>query len=102
MSQNDFAKSLNLSRTAYSNYENDSRRMDIDKLFLISGRYGVSIEYLLDKTSNPTKSLNINNVQTPNGKLINQISSNLIYLSNDELSLINDLVMQFSKHFNKS
>ena len=48
LSQEEFGETLNVSRQAVSKWENGEAKPDIDKIKLISEKYNVSYEYLLD------------------------------------------------------
>lgn len=47
LTQNDMAKSLNISRVAYTNYELGNREPDLDTIIKISYMFEVSLDYLL-------------------------------------------------------
>lgn len=51
--QNDLAKYLDITRPAYSAYENNRREPDYDTLLKIADYYGVTTDYLLGRTENP-------------------------------------------------
>lgn len=96
MTQSNFANSINLSRTCYSNYETDLRKIDVDTLILISEKYGVSIDYLLDKTSDPSNcSLDSKNDNDNKVKLRKHINTQLINLNEHELIIIKSIIDQF-------
>ena len=48
--QKDLAKSLNVSTSAISNYEQNIRYPDIEMLVVIADFFGVSTDYLLGRT----------------------------------------------------
>lgn len=48
--QKDIAKVLNVSQNTYSQYENGVISLTADVLIKLSDFYGVSIDYLLDRT----------------------------------------------------
>lgn len=48
--QKDIAKVLNVSQNTYSQYENGVISLTADMLIKLSDFYGVSIDYLLDRT----------------------------------------------------
>ena len=50
--QSDIAKILNVSQNAYSQYENGVIALTAEVLIKLSDFYGVSIDYLLDRTDN--------------------------------------------------
>ncbi len=47
------AAALSISRGAYSNYENGIRTIPVEHLLTLSNLYGVSVDYILEKTENP-------------------------------------------------
>lgn len=49
--QKDLAKSLNVSASAISNYEQNLRYPDIEMLILIADFFGVSTDYLLGRST---------------------------------------------------
>lgn len=51
-SQNEVAKKLNISRQAISKWENEWTSPDIDNLLLLSKLYGVTVDELLNDSSN--------------------------------------------------
>ena len=54
--QKDVAKILNVSQNTYSQYETGVISLTAEVLIKLSDFYGVSIDYLLDRTDNPKKS----------------------------------------------
>ena len=52
--QKDIAKYLNVSQNTYSQYETGVISLTADILIKLSDYYNVSIDYLLDRTNNPT------------------------------------------------
>lgn len=42
-----------LAISAYSNYENGIRTIPVEHLLALSNLYGVSVDYILEKTENP-------------------------------------------------
>ena len=52
--QKDIAKFLNVSQNTYSQYETGIISLTAEVLIKLSDYYGVSIDYLLDRTDNPT------------------------------------------------
>lgn len=50
--QRDIAKILNVSQNTYSQYENGVIALTAEVLIKLSDFYGVSIDYLLDRTDN--------------------------------------------------
>lgn len=51
--QKDIAKILNVSQNTYSQYETGVISLTAEVLIKLSNYYGVSIDYLLDRTNNP-------------------------------------------------
>ncbi len=51
--QKDIAKVLNVSQNTYSQYETGIISLTAEVLIKLSDFYGVSIDYLLDRTKNP-------------------------------------------------
>ena len=51
--QKDIAKILNVSQNTYSQYETGVISLTAEVLIKLSDFYGVSIDYLLDRTNNP-------------------------------------------------
>lgn len=55
LKQRDMAKILNCSQQVYSNYELGQRDIPTEILILLSAYYGVSVDYLLGLTDNPSR-----------------------------------------------
>ena len=51
--QDQVAAVLAIRRSAYSNYENGIRTIPVEHLLALSNLYGVSVDYILEKTENP-------------------------------------------------
>lgn len=51
--QKDLAKILNISQNTYSQYETGIIPITAETLIKLADYYGVSIDYLLDRTDNP-------------------------------------------------
>ncbi len=51
--QKDIAKYLNVSQNTYSQYETGVISLTAETLIKLSNYYNVSIDYLLDRTTNP-------------------------------------------------
>lgn len=51
--QKDIAKILSVSQNTYSQYETGVISLTAEVLIKLSDYYGVSIDYLLDRTNNP-------------------------------------------------
>ncbi len=52
--QKDIAKVLNVSQNTYSQYENGVISLTAEVLIKLADHYGVSVDYLLDRTDDPT------------------------------------------------
>lgn len=52
--QQELADFLGLSRSTYSNYENNIRDIPVEVLVGIADFYHTSVDYLLSRTDNPT------------------------------------------------
>ena len=55
LKQRDMAKILNCSQQVYSNYELGQRDLPTEILISLSAYYGVSVDYLLGLTDNPSR-----------------------------------------------
>ena len=55
LKQRQLAEYLNCSQQVYSNYELGQRDIPTDVLIQLSNFYNVSVDYLLDLTSNPKR-----------------------------------------------
>lgn len=53
LKQKDLAEILNVSQNTYSQYETGVIALTAEVLIKLSDFYGVSIDYLLDRTDNP-------------------------------------------------
>ncbi len=53
--QKDVAKYLNVSQNTYSQYETGVISLTAEVLIKLSDYYGVSIDFLLDRTDNPKR-----------------------------------------------
>ena len=51
--QKDIAKILNVSQNTYSQYETGTISLTADVLVKLADYYGVSVDYLLDRTNTP-------------------------------------------------
>ena len=54
LKQKDLAQVLNVSQNTYSQYESGLIELTAELLIKLSCFYGVSIDYLLDQTDNPS------------------------------------------------
>ncbi len=52
--QKDIAKILNVSQNTYSQYETGVISLTAEVLIKLADYYGVSVDYLLDRTDDPT------------------------------------------------
>ena len=52
--QKDIAAVLNVSQNTYSQYETGVISLTAEVLIKLADYYGVSVDYLLDRTNNPT------------------------------------------------
>ena len=59
LTQNMVASVLNISRAAYSMYENGKRQMNYESLFTIADYYHVSIDYLFNRMAAQEPSLQL-------------------------------------------
>lgn len=50
--QDEVARELNISRAAYSHYENNRNEPDLDMLILLADYYNVTIDFLLGRNTN--------------------------------------------------
>ncbi|MCL2698228.1 MAG: helix-turn-helix transcriptional regulator [Oscillospiraceae bacterium] len=50
LSQNEIAKALNISRSAYGNYERGARNFSLEVLWRLADHYDISLDYLLNRT----------------------------------------------------
>lgn len=53
LKQEDLAKLLHCTQACYSNYENGRRDIPTEVLKALADFYNVSVDYLLERTSNP-------------------------------------------------
>ena len=54
LKQEDIAKMLNCTQACYSHYESGKRDIPTDVLQKLADFYGVSVDYLLERTNNKT------------------------------------------------
>lgn len=54
ITQQRLAIELNMNQNSISRYENGEREADYETLILIADYFNVSIDYLLERTDNPT------------------------------------------------
>ena len=54
ISQLKLAMDLGMNQNSISRYENETRQADYDTLIKLADYFGVSIDYLLERTDNPT------------------------------------------------
>ncbi len=60
LTQNEVAIVLNISREAYSMYENGKRQLNYESLCAIADYYQVSLDYLFDRTETPELPIPLN------------------------------------------
>ena len=53
LKQTDIAKLLNIQQTVYSRYERGYQNLPLDFLVTLADYYGVSTDYILERTDNP-------------------------------------------------
>ena len=53
ISQLKLAMDLGMNQNSISRYENETRQADYDTLIKLADSFGVSIDYLLERTDNP-------------------------------------------------
>ncbi len=51
LKQKDIASYLHISQNTYSQYENGQRQIPINMLMMLADYYGVSVDYILNRTS---------------------------------------------------
>lgn len=51
LTQEEFAKAINISQRSYSHYENGTREVPIDILVSIADYYNTTTDYLLERTN---------------------------------------------------
>lgn len=54
ISQQTVAAYLNIKQNTYSQYENEKRQLPLDSLIKLARYYGVSADYILELTDEPT------------------------------------------------
>jgi len=53
LNQSFIAKLLNIKQNTYSQYETGNRQIPIELLIKLADFYGVSVDYILERTDNP-------------------------------------------------
>ena len=87
LNQDELGRTLNISRQAYSNYENNKRTPDLDTLMSLSKYYQVTLDQLVNyDLSNEPSSISEN--QVPYFLSIDIDTGNTIYLTKEETELI--------------
>lgn len=84
LTQSHISAILNISRQAYSNYENSKRTPDLDSLIQLSRLYNVALDQLVNRNiggSSPEE-------QLPYLPAIDIQSRHTLYLTDEEVSLI--------------
>lgn len=87
LTQNDISAILNISRQAYSNYENCKRVPDLDTLIRISKFYQITLDDLVNSNL-PASSDRIAEEKVPYAMALDAETGNTIYLTKDEMELI--------------
>lgn len=54
LTQSHIASILNIKQNTYSQYENEHRQIPIDLLIKLADYYNTSVDYILERTNNPT------------------------------------------------
>lgn len=87
LNQGDLSDMLNISRQAYSNYENSERTPDLDSLLRLASFYHVTLEQLVNgNLSNPVQSFSEEKV--PYYMALDIKTGNTLYLKEEETELI--------------
>ena len=87
LNQGDLSDMLNISRQAYSNYENSKRTPDLDSLLRLASFYHVTLEQLVNgNLSNPVQSFSEEKVRYYMALDIK--TGNTLYLKEEETELI--------------
>ena len=84
--QAQIGEQLNISRQAYSNYENGKRIPDIDMLIRIADIYEVTLEQLLTQTCTKTGIVNESSGPYFASRII--ASGDTLYLTGEEIDLV--------------
>ena len=84
--QAQIGEQLNISRQAYSNYENGKRIPDIDMLIRIADIYEVTLEQLLTQTCTKTGIVNESSGPYFASRII--ASGDTLYLTGEEINLV--------------
>ncbi len=74
ISQADVAKHIGVSQQAYANYERGARQPDIDTLIKLANFFNVSLDYLLERTTEPLPEKTVNIASTAFSELSALIS----------------------------
>ena len=85
LTQTHLSAILNISRQAYSNYENSKRMPDLDSLIHLSRLYDVTLDQLVNRNIGETIS---EDTSTPYLPAIDITTSHSLYLTDDETELI--------------
>ena len=87
LNQDELGRTLNISRQAYSNYENNKRTPDLDTLMSLSKFYQVTLDQLVNyDLSNQPSTISEN--QVPYFLSLDIETGNTIYLTKEETELI--------------
>ena len=91
LTQNDLSEILNISRQAYSNYENSKRTPDLDSLLYLAQYYRVNLNDLvlcnMKEFSLPAAGI-LAEGKTPSTFAMNERTGNSIYLTDEETKLL--------------
>lgn len=90
LTQDYLSEVLNISRQAYSNYENSKRTPDLDSLMRISRIYKVSLDQLVyhDLSQKFLDASQISEEKVPYNLALNTETGNTIYLTEEEMDYI--------------
>lgn len=87
LTQDDLSDMLNISRQAYSNYENSKRTPDLDSLLRLSAFYHVTLDQLVNGNLSNSSQI-FAEEKVPYYMALDIETGNTIYLKKDETELI--------------
>jgi transcriptional regulator with XRE-family HTH domain len=87
LTQDDLSDMLNISRQAYSNYENSKRTPDLDSLMRLSAFYHVTLDQLVNGNLSNSSQI-FAEEKVPYYMALDIETGNTIYLKKDETELI--------------
>ena len=87
LTQDDLSDMLNISRQAYSNYENSKRTPDLDSLMRLSAFYHVTLDQLVNGNLSNSSQI-FAEEKVPYYMALDIETCNTIYLKKDETELI--------------